>query len=116
MQDKTFGLKNKKGAKTQKFIAQVEKQVKSGGDPRFQKLEQERLAEKKRKEEAQKLEEERKAIFKPVTTQKVEAGKFRTKNSGLTVLITLDYFAICLCHGDNVVRLIMFFILRKVTK
>lgn len=30
-QDKTFGLKNKKGAKTQKFIAQVEKQVKSGG-------------------------------------------------------------------------------------
>lgn len=30
-QDKTFGLKNKKGAKTQKFIQQVEKQVKSGG-------------------------------------------------------------------------------------
>jgi len=31
IEDKTFGLKNKKGAKTQKFIAQVEKQVKSGG-------------------------------------------------------------------------------------
>lgn len=31
LQDKTFGLKNKKGAKNQKFIAQVEKQVKSGG-------------------------------------------------------------------------------------
>lgn len=31
IQDKTFGLKNKKGAKTQKFIQQVEKQVKSGG-------------------------------------------------------------------------------------
>lgn len=30
-QDKTFGLKNKKGAKNQKFIQQVEKQVKSGG-------------------------------------------------------------------------------------
>lgn len=30
-QDKTFGLKNKKGGKNQKFIAQVEKQVKSGG-------------------------------------------------------------------------------------
>lgn len=27
IEDKTFGLKNKKGAKTQKFIAQVEKQV-----------------------------------------------------------------------------------------
>lgn len=32
LQDKTFGLKNKKGAKTQKFIQQVEKQVKSGGN------------------------------------------------------------------------------------
>lgn len=31
VQDKTFGLKNKKGGKSQKFIAQVEKQVKSGG-------------------------------------------------------------------------------------
>ena len=34
IEDKTFGMKNKKGAKQQKFIAQVEKQVKSGGDPR----------------------------------------------------------------------------------
>ena len=31
IEDKTFGLKNKKGAKQQKFIDQVEKQVKSGG-------------------------------------------------------------------------------------
>ncbi|KAH9636765.1 hypothetical protein HF086_005088 [Spodoptera exigua] len=31
IEDKTFGLKNKKGAKQQKFIQQVEKQVKSGG-------------------------------------------------------------------------------------
>jgi hypothetical protein len=30
-QDKTFGLKNKKGAKNQKFIAQVENQVKNAG-------------------------------------------------------------------------------------
>lgn len=29
LQDKTFGLKNKKGSKQQKFIQQVEKQVKS---------------------------------------------------------------------------------------
>lgn len=29
--DKTFGLKNKKGAKTQKFIQQVQHQVKQGG-------------------------------------------------------------------------------------
>lgn len=33
-QDKTFGLKNKKGGKQQKFIKNVEHQVKSGGPPR----------------------------------------------------------------------------------
>jgi len=31
LQDKTFGLKNKKRAKQQRFIQQVEKQVKSSG-------------------------------------------------------------------------------------
>lgn len=31
IEDKTFGLKNKKGGKQQKFIEQVEKQVKTGG-------------------------------------------------------------------------------------
>lgn len=73
--DKTFGLKNKKGGKQQKFIAQVEKQVKSGGDPRARKIEEERAAEKKRKEEAKREEEEKKALFRPVATQKVENGK-----------------------------------------
>ena len=33
LKDKTFGLKNKKGAKQQKFIQQVQNQVK-GGNPR----------------------------------------------------------------------------------
>merc|ERR1711963_1140659 len=74
IEDKTFGLKNKKGGKQQKFIAQVEKQVKSGGDPRARKIEEERAAEKKRKEEAKKEEEEKKALFRPVMTQKVESG------------------------------------------
>lgn len=72
IEDKTFGLKNKKGAKTQKFIAQVEKQVKTGGDPRLLKLEAERAAEKKKKEEEKKAEEERLLLIRPV--QKVEAG------------------------------------------
>ena len=31
LQDKTFGLKNKKGAKQQKFIQQVQKQVSQKG-------------------------------------------------------------------------------------
>ena len=74
-QDKTFGLKNKKGNKNQKYIAQVEKQVKSGGDPLQRKKEEERAAEKKKKEAAQKLEEEQKALFRPVMTQKVASGK-----------------------------------------
>ena len=74
-QDKTFGLKNKKGSKNQKYIAQVEKQVKSGGDPRARKVEEERLAEKKRKEDARLAEEEKKLLMRPVATQKVAAGE-----------------------------------------
>ena len=37
-QDKTFGMKNKKGTKQQKFIQQINKQVKSGGDPLARKV------------------------------------------------------------------------------
>ena len=77
IEDKTFGLKNKKGAKNQKYIAQVEKQVKQGGDPKARRIEEERLAEKKRREEAKRLEEEAKKLFRPVVVEKqnVEAGK-----------------------------------------
>lgn len=75
IEDKTFGLKNKKGNKQQKFIAQVEKQVKSGGDPLARKRELERAEEKKKKEaERLKIEEDRK-LFKPVqNVQKIDAG------------------------------------------
>ena len=65
----------KKGNKNQKYIAQVEHQIKSGGDPLQKKKEAERAAEKKKKEAAQKLEEEQKALFRPVMTQKVASGK-----------------------------------------
>ncbi|XP_012281106.1 zinc finger CCCH domain-containing protein 15 homolog [Orussus abietinus] len=70
IEDKTFGIKNKKGAKQQKFIQQVEKQVKTGGisarkieDPNAKKLEKERKL-KEQKELA--------LIFKPVLTQKID--------------------------------------------
>merc|ERR1719234_671884 len=56
-------MKNKKGTKAQKFIANVEKQVQGGGNP-----------EMKEKEEAAKRELEMKSLFKAVPTQKVEAG------------------------------------------
>ncbi len=65
-------MKNKKGGKAQKFIAQVEKQVKTGGDPRLLKLEAERAAERKKKEDEKKAEEERNLLIRPV--QKIEAG------------------------------------------
>ncbi|XP_017761883.1 PREDICTED: zinc finger CCCH domain-containing protein 15 homolog [Eufriesea mexicana] len=72
IEDKTFGIKNKKGAKQQKFIQQVEKQVKSGGvnprkleDPNIKKIEK----EKKLKEQ-----KELALIFKPVQSQKIDKG------------------------------------------
>ena len=64
-QDKTFGLKNKKGAKTQKFIQHVQKQIPKA-EPK---------KELSKKEEKKKQLEELNALFKPVAAvQKVEAG------------------------------------------
>jgi len=75
IEDKTFGLKNKKGGKNQKYIAQVEKQVKSGGNPIRRKDEELRMAEKKAKEDAKKREEEEKRLLnKVVVVQKVDQG------------------------------------------
>lgn len=66
VEDKTFGLKNKKGAKTQKFIQQVQKQVKGNAGKEVPKT--------SKKEEKKKELDELNAIFRPVTTQKVERG------------------------------------------
>lgn len=74
MEDKTFGMKNKKGSKAQKFIANVEKQVAGGGNPELRKLELEREKVKKAKEDAEKRELEMRSLFKSVNTQKVESG------------------------------------------
>ena len=70
IEDKTFGLKNKKGGKNQKYIAQVQKQVTQGGDPKARRMEEMRLAEKKKKEEARAKEEEEKKMFRPVVVDK----------------------------------------------
>lgn len=71
IEDKTFGLKNKKGGKAQKYIAQVEKQVKSGGHHQVDKT-----AEQKRLEKEKKLQEQKEMaiLFKPVQAQTVAAG------------------------------------------
>ncbi|XP_046968537.1 zinc finger CCCH domain-containing protein 15 homolog [Vanessa cardui] len=70
IEDKTFGLKNKKGAKQQKFIQQVEKQVKSGG------IHPAKPMDDKKKDKETKLKEQKELalLFKPVQTQKVEKG------------------------------------------
>lgn len=63
-------MKNKKGAKQQKFINQVEKQVKSGG---LHPLNPEN-AKKLDKEKKLKDQKELAMLFKPVQVQKVEKG------------------------------------------
>jgi len=74
IEDKTFGLKNKKGGKAQKYIANVEKQVKGGGNPEFRKQELENEKKKKEKELELQRDQELKAMFKAVPSQKVESG------------------------------------------
>lgn len=69
IEDKTFGLKNKKGAKQQKFIQQVQHQVKNAGTTK-------KSEELKKQEKEKKLKEQKEMnlLFKPVSTQKVEKG------------------------------------------
>lgn len=75
LQDKTFGLKNKKGGKNQKFIAQVQQQVKHGGSAAAKKLEELKRLEKEKKEAELKKQKEMADLFKPVQpVQKVEKG------------------------------------------
>lgn len=69
IEDKTFGLKNKKGAKNQKFIQQVQHQVKSGNQS-ARKLE---LAKAEKKKDDKKKEIDELALFRPVQ-QKVDKG------------------------------------------
>ncbi|PAA64771.1 hypothetical protein BOX15_Mlig016780g2 [Macrostomum lignano] len=74
IEDKTFGLKNKKGAKQQKFVQQVSKQVtlgnKSAREVEIAKQEKEAKKEEKKKQAA-----ELNALFKPVAElQKVAHG------------------------------------------
>lgn len=64
IEDKTFGMKNKKGTKQQKFIAQVVNQVQHGNVDR--KLEAEKKLKEKTKDEKKKLQDEINALFKPV--------------------------------------------------
>ncbi|KAF3707933.1 Zinc finger CCCH domain-containing protein 15 [Channa argus] len=72
IEDKTFGLKNKKGAKQQKFIKNVTQQVKYGQQSAKQIAEAEKTTKKSdKKKELDELNE----LFKPVVAaQKVSKG------------------------------------------
>ncbi|XP_006896351.1 PREDICTED: zinc finger CCCH domain-containing protein 15-like [Elephantulus edwardii] len=74
IEDKTFGLKNKKGAKQQKFIKAVTHQVKFGQQNPRQVAQSE--AEKKLKKDDKKKElQELNELFKPVVAaQKISKG------------------------------------------
>jgi len=71
IEDKTFGLKNKKSAKVQKYVAGVQNQVNQGG----QKKKKPEEPQKKKKEVEQEKKEELSVLFKPVVSaQKVPVG------------------------------------------
>ncbi|NP_001086961.1 zinc finger CCCH domain-containing protein 15 [Xenopus laevis] len=74
IEDKTFGLKNKKGAKQQKFIKNVTHQVKSGQqNPRL--VAQAEGDKKNKKDDKMKELQELNDLFKPVVVaQKVSKG------------------------------------------
>ncbi|XP_078489545.1 zinc finger CCCH domain-containing protein 15 [Ciona intestinalis] len=96
IEDKTFGLKNKKGSKQQKFVKHVNQQVKAGGDPSAKRIEQQRLEEKKKKEEEKRKREEMDSLFKPVVIQN-KVGKGADPKSVLCA-----FFKQGLCHkGDR---------------
>ncbi|XP_038072166.1 zinc finger CCCH domain-containing protein 15-like [Patiria miniata] len=66
IEDKTFGLKNKKGTKTQQYIKTVTSQVKYGNQKAKTKEQQEQLDKKTKKKQEQ---DEINMLFKPVTAQ-----------------------------------------------
>lgn len=74
VEDKTFGMKNKKGGKAQNQIRQLEAQAKSNksADEKRKEALKEQKAKEKAAAEAAKAEAA--ALFKPVQTQKVPFG------------------------------------------
>ncbi|KAJ8019407.1 Zinc finger CCCH domain-containing protein 15 [Holothuria leucospilota] len=74
IEDKTFGLKNKKGAKQQNFIKSVQHQVKYGNQKSSRQVEEATETKKKAVEKKKKEQDELNMLFRPVATQKVAKG------------------------------------------
>ncbi|RPB09112.1 hypothetical protein P167DRAFT_538737 [Morchella conica CCBAS932] len=74
VQDKTFGLKNKKGGKAQKVIAQLHSQASASGTPEEKRKAAEKAQREAEKKAAEQAKKEVADLFKPVQVQKVPFG------------------------------------------
>jgi len=72
--DKTFGMKNKKGGSAQKQIKQLEAQAKSNKSLDEKRKEAEKEQKRKEKEASEAAKAEAAELFKPVQTQKIPFG------------------------------------------
>lgn len=72
--DKTFGMKNKKGGAAKKQISQLQAQAKSNKSPEEKKKEAEKEQRAKEKAASEAAKAEAAALFKPVQAQKVPFG------------------------------------------
>lgn len=72
--DKTFGMKNKKGGSAQRQIKQLEAQAKSNKSLDEKRKEAEKEQKRKEKEASEAAKAEVAELFKPVQTQKVPFG------------------------------------------
>lgn len=75
VEDKTFGMKNKKGGAAQKQISQLQSQMKAGGNAEQKKKEAERAQREKEKKAAEEAKREADLLLnKPAQIQKVPFG------------------------------------------
>ncbi len=72
--DKTFGMKNKRGGQAKRTIAQLQAMAKSNKTPEEKKKEAEREQRAAEKAAAEKAKAETAELFKPVQVQKVPFG------------------------------------------
>ncbi|TAQ85122.1 hypothetical protein B7494_g6541 [Chlorociboria aeruginascens] len=74
VEDRTFGMKNKKGAQKQRIIAQMQTSAAAGGTPEEKKRAAEKAQKEKEKAASEAAKKEAMELFKPVQTQKVPFG------------------------------------------
>jgi hypothetical protein len=72
--DRTFGMKNKKGAQTQRQIAQMKQSEKAGGNAEEKKKAADKAQREREKAAAEAAKKEAMELFKPVQVQKVPFG------------------------------------------